>query len=124
MLSSSAKLSPGSVPSCSTFALRFSFGSLLNYKISSPSDKSRSNPISEKEQANSMSSIASKSKITKPAFKLTSGRLFFLDLGGGRVFTSNPDGSDLKTIVNEGRRLPDGIVVDAAGGHIYWTNMG
>jgi DNA-binding beta-propeller fold protein YncE len=30
----------------------------------------------------------------------------------------------LKTIVSEGRKLPDGIVVDVAGGHIYWTNMG
>jgi len=47
-----------------------------------------------------------------------------MDLAAGRILTSNPDGSDLKTIVNEGRRLPDGIVVDVAGGHIYWTNMG
>jgi len=30
----------------------------------------------------------------------------------------------VKTIVNEGRKLPDGIVVDVAAGHIYWTNMG
>jgi len=57
----------------------------------------------------------------KPA---TSGRLFFLDLGAGRVLSANPDGSDLKTVLNEGRRLPDGLGVDAAAGHIYWTNMG
>jgi len=54
----------------------------------------------------------------------TSARLFFLDAGGGRVFSANADGSDLKTIVNEGRKFPDGIVVDIAAGHIYWTNMG
>src|SRR5262249_14419209 len=36
----------------------------------------------------------------------------------------NPDGSDLKTILNEGKRFPDGLVVDAAAGHLYWTNMG
>src|SRR5258707_5224849 len=54
----------------------------------------------------------------------TTGRLFFLDLSAGRVLTANPDGSDLKVIVSEGRRLPDGIVVDVAAGHIYWTNMG
>ena len=54
----------------------------------------------------------------------TSGRLFFLDLGAGRVLSANPDGSDLKTIVTEGRRLPDGLVVDVAAGHMYWTNMG
>jgi hypothetical protein len=53
-----------------------------------------------------------------------SGRLFFLDIGGGRVLSANPDGSDLKTLINEGRKFPDGLVVDAAAGHIYWTNMG
>jgi DNA-binding beta-propeller fold protein YncE len=47
-----------------------------------------------------------------------------LDLGAGRILSVNPDGSGLKTILTEGRRLPDGIVVDAAAGHIYWTNMG
>jgi len=53
-----------------------------------------------------------------------SGRLFFLDAGGGRIFSANHDGSDLKTIINEGRKFPDGLVVDVAAGHIYWTNMG
>ena len=52
------------------------------------------------------------------------GRLFVLDLAGGRVLTAKPDGSDLKTIVEEGRRLPDGLAVDIAAGHLYWTNMG
>src|SRR6266571_4421476 len=69
------------------------------------------------------SSKASKSETAKLSTKTVS-RLFFLDLAAGRVFSSNPDGSDLKTIVNEGRKLPDGIVVDVAAGHIYWTNMG
>src|SRR3984893_18308906 len=53
-----------------------------------------------------------------------SGRLFFLDLSGGRILSANPDGSDLKTIINEGRKLPDGLGLDVAAGHIYWTNMG
>ena len=52
------------------------------------------------------------------------GRLFFLDVAGGRVLSANPDGSDLKTIVEEGRKIPDGLVVDGVAGHIYWTNMG
>ena len=39
----------------------------------------------------------------------TSGRLFFLDLGAGRVLSANPDGSDLKTVLNEGRRLPETV---------------
>jgi len=70
-----------------------------------------------------LSSKASKSESVKSTAK-TVGRLYFLDLAAGRVLTSHPDGSNLKTIVNEGRRLPDCIVVDVAGGHIYWTNMG
>jgi len=70
-----------------------------------------------------VSSKASKSETVKSAAK-TVGRLYFLDLAAGRVLSSKPDGSDLKTIVNEGRKLPDGIVIDVAGGHIYWTNMG
>src|ERR1700723_1901994 len=68
--------------------------------------------------------ILKKPKFPKPAPKATVGRLFFLDASTGRVMSSNPDGSDLKTIVSEGRKIPDGVVVDAAAGHIYWTNMG
>jgi DNA-binding beta-propeller fold protein YncE len=75
-----------------------------------------------------MSSSAAKSKsskgTTKATAKATLGRLFVLDLSDGRVLSCKPDGSDLKTIVSEGRRLPDGIVVDAEASHIYWTNMG
>jgi DNA-binding beta-propeller fold protein YncE len=52
------------------------------------------------------------------------GRLFFLNLSGGRILSANPNGSDLKTIVDEGRKLPDGLALDVATGHIYWTNMG
>ena len=71
-----------------------------------------------------MSAITSR-PIKAGADKSTpSGRLFFLDIGGGRVLSANPDGSDLKTLINEGRQFPDGLVVDAAAGHIYWTNMG
>jgi hypothetical protein len=71
-----------------------------------------------------MPTTVTNSKLPKPSPNPISGRLFFLDLGGGRVLSSNPDGSNLKTIVTEGRRLPDGIVVDVEAGHIYWTNMG
>jgi hypothetical protein len=66
----------------------------------------------------------SKSVIRQPAAEVTTARLFFLSVSSGQVFSVNPDGSDLKVIVSEGRRLPDGIVVDVAAGHLYWTNMG
>jgi len=73
-----------------------------------------------------MSDVMTKtpSKPAKTASKKTVARLFFLDLGGGRVMSCNPDGSDLKTLLTEGRKLPDGIVVDVEAGHLYWTNMG
>jgi sugar lactone lactonase YvrE len=51
------------------------------------------------------------------------GRLFLLELSGDRIHTMNPDGTGRKTIVSD-CHLPDGIVVDAEAGHIYWTNMG
>ncbi len=66
----------------------------------------------------------SKSNIRKPVAEVRTARLFFLSVSSGQVFSANPDGSDLKIIVSEGRRLPDGIVVDLAAGHLYWTNMG
>ena len=52
------------------------------------------------------------------------GRLFFLEISGGHVLSANADGSDLKSIVVEGRKIPDGIAVDVARGRLYWTNMG
>jgi hypothetical protein len=71
-----------------------------------------------------MSPKASKSKVATPTPKGTAGRIFFLSASSGQVFSANPDGSDLKIIVSEGRRIPDGIVVDTEAGHLYWTNMG
>jgi DNA-binding beta-propeller fold protein YncE len=53
----------------------------------------------------------------------TAGRLFLLDLSDNRVVSLNPDGSDRKILVTE-CRYPDGIAIDVAAGHIYWTNMG
>ncbi len=55
--------------------------------------------------------------------KVTTGRLFVLDLSGGRILSMFPDGSNQKAIVT-GCRHPDGIVVDVEAGHIYWTEMG
>jgi DNA-binding beta-propeller fold protein YncE len=52
------------------------------------------------------------------------GKLFVLEAsGGGRLFSVNPDGSDKKILVT-GCPVPDGVAVDVAAGHIYWTNMG
>src|SRR5262245_20983832 len=55
--------------------------------------------------------------------KATVSRLFVLELSGGRIHSMNIDGFDRRTIVSD-CRLPDGIAVDVAAGHIYWTNMG
>ena len=71
-----------------------------------------------------MSLTVSKSEVPNSAAKATVARLFFLSVSGGQVLSANPDGSDVKVLVSEGRRLPDGIVVDTQTGHLYWTNMG
>jgi DNA-binding beta-propeller fold protein YncE len=67
---------------------------------------------------------SAESKIRKTTAKATRAHLFFLSASSGEVFPANPDGSDVKVIVSEGRRMPDGIVVDTVAGHLYWTNMG
>ena len=55
---------------------------------------------------------------------LEGARIFFLDLGAGRILSARPDGSDLKVIVAGGQRHPDGLAADPERGHLYWTNMG
>ncbi|KAK1847966.1 hypothetical protein CCHR01_09400 [Colletotrichum chrysophilum] len=42
----------------------------------------------------------------------------------GRILSCLPDGSDLRTIIDNIDTLPDGIAIDHANGHMYWTNMG
>src|ERR1700722_19966579 len=73
---------------------------------------------------NAMSSANSKAKAAQSVARPDSGRLFFLSASAGQVLSANPDGSGLKVIVSEGRRIPDGIVVDKEAGYLYWTNMG
>jgi hypothetical protein len=51
------------------------------------------------------------------------GRLYLLDLSGGRVLSLNSDGSD-KTVIATDCHWPDGVAVDSDAGHVYWTNMG
>ena len=67
---------------------------------------------------------SSKLEVKKTTAKAATARLFFLSASSGEVFSANPDGSNLKIIVSEGRRIPDGIIVDVEAGHLYWTNMG
>ncbi|KAB8072682.1 hypothetical protein BDV29DRAFT_158282 [Aspergillus leporis] len=62
---------------------------------------------------------------------ISNSRLFFLDIGlgtypnsNGRILTCRPDGSHLLELVSNIRTLPDGIAIDIANQHIYWTNMG
>jgi hypothetical protein len=66
--------------------------------------------------------FATKSK-QKSGRKDAVGRLFVLELSGGRIHSMSPDGSNQHVVVGD-CHLPDGIVVDVEAGHIYWTNMG
>jgi sugar lactone lactonase YvrE len=49
--------------------------------------------------------------------------LYFLDQTRGAVMTSLPDGSGVTVLVKNCPN-PDGVVVDAEDGLLYWTNMG
>ena len=69
------------------------------------------------------SEVSEPQSVISGSSKAALGRLFVLDLSGGRILSLNPDGSDLRVIVTKCRH-PDGIVVDIESGHIYWTDMG
>src|SRR6267154_4645202 len=69
-------------------------------------------------------STVPKAKRAASGGKTTVGLLYFLDASGGRILSVKPDGADKKVIVTAVGPIPDGIVVDAEAGHIYWTNMG
>jgi hypothetical protein len=69
------------------------------------------------------SEVSDLRSVMYPSNEATVGRLFVLDVSGGRIFSVNTDGSDLRVIITECRH-PDGIVVDIADRHIYWTDMG
>src|SRR5579863_10366277 len=82
--------------------------------------ESSSNMTEDSRMSTSVSTSTSAS-LRQPALV---GRLFFLDLAAGRVLAANHDGTGLTTLVEEGRKLPDGLAIDIAAGHLYWTNMG
>ncbi|GKT50534.1 3-hydroxyacyl-CoA dehydrogenase-like protein LAM1 [Colletotrichum spaethianum] len=42
----------------------------------------------------------------------------------GRIVSCITDGSDLRILVDNISTLPDGVTIDHANGHMYWTNMG
>jgi sugar lactone lactonase YvrE len=69
-----------------------------------------------------MSEVQTTSRVASGS-KSKTGRLFVLELNAGRIHSMNTDGTNKETIVTN-CRFPDGIVVDAEAGHIYWTNMG
>ena len=71
-----------------------------------------------------MSTISLNNARTAKSETTDSGRLFFLDASAGRVLSARPDGSDVKIVLEEGRKIPDGLVADMASGYLYWTNMG
>jgi hypothetical protein len=77
-------------------------GSLFNLSAN------RSNQVAKK----IMAVTSSKSEINATTAMATKARLFLQSISSGLV-SADADGSDHKVIVSEGRRLPDGIVVDA-----------
>jgi len=79
--------------------------------------------------SNSSGSGAFDSSVPDDAPATTSGgavtaRIFFLDIRGRRLVSANPDGSDVKVLVNGLKDGPDGVAVDLGSRHIFWSNMG
>jgi sugar lactone lactonase YvrE len=74
----------------------------------------------------SVVAVCAFSTIARPllAADATAARLFFLDIRGGRVVSTAPDGTDQKVLVTGLKGTPDGVVVDEEAGQIYWTHMG
>ena len=50
--------------------------------------------------------------------------LLVLHIAKREIQTVSLDGCRVRTVVTDVDETPDGIVVDQARGHIYWTNMG
>ena len=53
----------------------------------------------------------------------TTPRLFVLNVSAGVVLSMTPEGKDQQVIASH-CHIPDGVAVDAAAGHVYWSNMG
>ena len=51
-------------------------------------------------------------------------RLYVLVARPPQVISLLVDGSEKTVLLQDAKDTPDGIVVDAEGGYIYWTNMG
>ena len=73
-----------------------------------------------------MSATASVQKNIEPNSATTAGRLFFLDLSGGRILSTDSDGSDLTKDHHQRRPEVAGRPVRSISppDTIYWTNMG
>jgi hypothetical protein len=50
--------------------------------------------------------------------------IFFLDVGGKVLTAADAENPMVKTLVASAGQGPDGIAIDLAGGHLFWTDMG
>ena len=71
-----------------------------------------------------MPTVESVTRATESKKSKVLGHVFFLDLSAGRILSANSDGSGFSVVIPGGLGHPDGVVVDQARGHLYWTNMG
>jgi sugar lactone lactonase YvrE len=56
--------------------------------------------------------------------KLRRNRLLVLDVVNKRILSVSLDGKSVDIFLDGLHGLPDGIAIDYAGGHVYWSEMG
>src|SRR6266849_1435828 len=68
-------------------------------------------------------STTSKSSVTRNKGNGVVSRIFFLDLGAGRVLSANPDGRNMTTIIAPGDTFtPKQLQIDKPNGKLYWSD--
>jgi hypothetical protein len=56
--------------------------------------------------------------------ELGEATVYYLNVTEALVMSVGEQGGEPEVVVDEAGQGPDGVAVDVAGGHIYWTNMG
>jgi len=79
--------------------------------------------VSSAGASNSLAGNGSASAGASGSSSSAARRVFYLDVQGS-VLAFDEDQPSARTLVSSAGKGPDGIAVDVAGGHLFWTTMG